>query len=548
MTVFATLFAVALGVTLLTGPLVGLFCHRVGLVDKPDRHRKLHSRNVALGGGVTVLSGIVAACLVAFLFNDAWLVALSEQWRSVVGATAGFTLLVVVGLYDDIYRMRGRNKLVGQILAAILVAAGGTRIDVVSVFGGQYALGVFGMGVTVVWLLATINSFNLVDGADGLATTLGIVLATVTAGVAMTLGQHFEAAIALILAGALLGFLMMNRPPARMFLGDSGSMSIGLLLGTLAVRASTKGPTTVLLATAVSIWSLLFFDVAMAIARRKLTGRSIFAADRAHLHHVLLQRGWSEVRVAVVLGLAAFATGIGAMAAVAIHSEAIAIVVTLAVLASFLIAGWFGRSELRILSDSVRRNVRSVSTRLNGRTETHPAVNDGVQMRIYGRRDWDRLWKELLAFTARFNLVQMQLNISIPSLQEEFHATWKGKRSIDDRTKWNVRVPIQTSSGPIGHALIVGDSVQSDLTPGEAFELLRKLDAMADDVCADAAELATAELRTSEPSATDVKADLKADTPPDASVLPKRGERLGESGSSIVLTADERDRAIAGKL
>ena len=147
------------------------------------------------------------------------------------------------------------------------------------------------------------NSVNLLDGIDGLATMLGIILIATFAALAAAAGRMEVAWIAMVFAGSLCGFIRFNLPPASIFLGDSGSMLIGLVVGTLAIQGTLKGPGTVLLAAPLAVWTIPILDSAAAILRRKLTGRSIYATDRGHLHHRLLERLGSNSRVLVAVAV-----------------------------------------------------------------------------------------------------------------------------------------------------------------------------------------------------------------------------------------------------
>src|SRR5437868_2212657 len=150
--------------------------------------------------------------------------------------------------------------------------------------------------VTLFLLLGAIGSLNLIDGMDGLLSTVGVLVSLAVAGMAVMGGHWLAACAAVALAGALLGFLRYNFPPATIFLGDSGSMLIGLVLGVLAIKSALKTPTTVALMAPAVLLTIPIFDTFAAILRRKLTGRSIYSTDRGHLHHCLLSRGLSRWR------------------------------------------------------------------------------------------------------------------------------------------------------------------------------------------------------------------------------------------------------------
>ena len=257
--------AAACGASLVLTAVVRRFAPRYGLIDKPDGHRKLHKRAIAVGGGLAVFLATagVLGTLIAFP-NPA-----GDRLRQRMPELPVFLLaglvIVLVGLADDRFRIRGRHKLLGQLIAAWILVVGGLMIQSFSLFGYEVTLGVWAIPVTLFWLLGAINAVNLLDGADGLATTVGIILsATITA--MAVLGGHAEVAIVAAVFGAsLLGFLVFNFPPASIFLGDTGSMLIGLIVGALAIRGSLKGPGTVLLAAPLAILMIPILDSAAAI-------------------------------------------------------------------------------------------------------------------------------------------------------------------------------------------------------------------------------------------------------------------------------------------
>jgi len=335
---------------LLITPIIRALALRWHLVDAPDGFRKLHGRSVPLGGGLSVALAMGMTAALAYGMRAEWAVRLVGDPGVFAGAAAGALLICLVGLIDDRCHLRGRQKLVGQVAAASLVVFGGTTIREISFFGAEIDLGLLAVPFTVLWLLGAVNSLNLIDGIDGLATTVGSILSIAVGLMALLTGHFGEAAVALVLAGALLGFLPYNWPPAKMFLGDAGSMFIGLCLGILAIRSSLKTATTAALVAPMAIWAVPLFDVAMAIVRRKLTGQSIYTTDRGHLHHVLQRHGLGGVATVLVIAGLCLACGLGALASVFWQSELTAAIVCVVVLTVLVATRSFGHSECRLSS------------------------------------------------------------------------------------------------------------------------------------------------------------------------------------------------------
>jgi UDP-GlcNAc:undecaprenyl-phosphate GlcNAc-1-phosphate transferase len=216
-----------------------------------------------------------------------------------LGLSAGG--LCVLGCYDDVFDLRPRQKLWGQIAAALPVLIAGCWVDQVSIFGYEIYLGWLGVPCTVVWLIVGINALNLIDGMDGLASVVGVTVSGAIAAIAMAGGQPHVALLAFALAGALIGFLAFNLPPAQIFLGDCGSMLIGLFLSVLSLQL-LKGPAAGSLTVALALFYVPFLDTMLAVVRRLLKGRGIMAADREHVHHRLLDLGFGPWGVLGLLG------------------------------------------------------------------------------------------------------------------------------------------------------------------------------------------------------------------------------------------------------
>ena len=316
---YLVVFLTALVVTYLLTPLVrGLAC-RFGVMDLPNERRP-HKHPTARGGGLAVVLGVGTACLVALAFPGGnrpggfdlhWL----------LGFAPAALVLLVVGLVDDIHGLRPWKKLVGQLLAAVLICISGTHFG--KLFG--HALPpVLDDIMVVLWIVAVINAFNLIDGLDGLASGLAVISATGLGGI-LVLGHLSGNILVLVaLAGACLAFLRYNFHPATIFLGDTGSMFIGLVLGVVALQSFTKNTFFLSLAIPMLVLGVPIYDTLLAIWRRSVrrllssqepagTGQrpGIMRADMEHLHHRLIQGGLSTRRVATILcvingGLVAF--------------------------------------------------------------------------------------------------------------------------------------------------------------------------------------------------------------------------------------------------
>ncbi len=216
-------------------PIVRWMALACGFMDNPDNWRKLHSAPIALGGGIAVW--LATWCgwsvgTIGFSFFTASRAIRDAGWF--VAALALATLLILsMGVIDDRRGIRARHKLAGQISAAMILMAVGLRVDAWSCFGVELNLGIFAYPVTVFWVLLVVNAFNLIDGMDGLCGSLGLVASLAIGFLAYRSGRVADATVALALAGSLAAFLAFNLPPAKIYLGDAGSMTVGLLIAAL---------------------------------------------------------------------------------------------------------------------------------------------------------------------------------------------------------------------------------------------------------------------------------------------------------------------------
>ncbi len=282
--------------------------NRVGALD--DTRRPPVPR---VGGWALVLGSATALALVGGFFvpTGATLLAMSQ---SVGPVTLGAVAILLAGSVDDIRPLPAWTKFVVQILVSVAVYAMGVRIEIVSYPFGSLELGPpIGLLFTVLWLVGISNAFNLLDGADGVASGSAFFAATAVFIMSVILGHPAIGLVAAALAGAFLGFLPFNFPPAKAFLGDSGSMFTGFLLAGLAVEGSTKGPTIVAIAVPVMAFGVPVFDTTITLIRRLVRGRPIFERDQEHLHHRLLSAGFTPRQVAGVLYMASAGFALAAM-------------------------------------------------------------------------------------------------------------------------------------------------------------------------------------------------------------------------------------------
>ncbi|HPM79539.1 MAG TPA: MraY family glycosyltransferase [Candidatus Anammoximicrobium sp.] len=452
MLTLAKIFLVALLGSLLLTPLVRRLALRWGMVDEPDEHRKLHGGAIPLGGGVAVLGGFAAALAAAFVYSSRWRERFAADWLFLTGLLAAAGVICFLGYLDDRHGLRGRQKLLGQLVATTVLVCGGLVIERFTIFGWQIELGVLAVPFTLFWLLGATNALNLIDGVDGLATSVGIVLSLAVSVMSLLAGHQADALLAMAVAGSLAGFLIYNAPPASIFLGDAGSMFIGLVLGALAIRSSLKGPATIALAAPTALLAVPIFDVTMAILRRTLTGRSIYSADRGHLHHRLILRGYGPRSTVLVIGLLCALTAVGAVFSEYAQNDILAISAILAVVAVLALTRLFGHQEFVLLVRRAKHFVRSLVPHRGRLGERHGEL----QTLLQGSPQWVELWHTLIDYAERFDLSSIQLNVLMPAWGQEYHASWNRKELSADADLWHSDIPLMADRITVGRLRITG--------------------------------------------------------------------------------------------
>jgi UDP-GlcNAc:undecaprenyl-phosphate GlcNAc-1-phosphate transferase len=438
-------------------PFVRTLFRQLGLVDKPDKERKLHSNAISLGGGLAVFSAVAAAFAIVLTMDrylgDSTLGYLRGNWYLLFGAAAA---LMVVGLLDDVFTLRGRQKLLLQILIVVSLVGSGTLVESIELFGTRFSLGVFAYPLTVLWLLAAINALNLIDGADGMASTVGAIISGGLAVLCVQTGAPLGAIVGAALAGALLGFLIYNRPPASIYLGDAGSMVIGLFIGVIAIWGSVKESTMLSVAPLLML-TIPLFDSVVALLRRVLTGRSIYATDRGHLHHRLLDRFSHRVMLVVVASLCTITT-VGAILSMHFDNQWIAVASVALVVGALVLTRSFGNAELRMLA----ARTSHIGEALLMRSQLCDSRFHQRSVQLQGNRCWEAIWTSLVEFAGDRGLVQIKLDVGIAWMHEGYHGAWQRARMPEKPDQASIRLPIYVDDRLVGRLEATCDGRKSD--------------------------------------------------------------------------------------
>lgn len=311
--ILGTAFALSVGITIVLTPLMGNLAVRRGWLDVPDTERKLHKRPIPAVGGVAIFAGFVAGLAYITAFRDQLPFELPPIPLSLA---LGLLAMVVTGFYDDIKGLGFKGKFLVQIVVAYGLIHAGYRIDLTNVPfvpDDVYTQALISIPLTLLWIVGTINAVNLIDGLDGLA---GGVVLIAFACLAAVFGLHGDLGLtvyAIVVAGALIGFLAYNFSPASVFMGDAGSLFLGCLLAVYTLSGKAHADPMLALLIPVVALGLPLMDTALSIVRRLAGGKSVCAPDSDHIHHRLSRR-WPQWQAVLVLYAAATIFGVSAIA------------------------------------------------------------------------------------------------------------------------------------------------------------------------------------------------------------------------------------------
>ena len=291
-------FVIAFIFTFATTPLVRRFAYKIGAVDVPRDKRRVHKRPTPRIGGLAIIFGFLVAII---SFNDSWT-------KELVSILIGVGILGVLGIIDDCKELDAKLKFVVQIVAALVVVIfGDIRISVMSnpnVFSENPYI-IFpqwlSITVTVLWIVFMTNAVNFIDGLDGLAAGVSAIMSMSLVFIAITYHEYEIALLGIALMGACFGFLPFNFNPAKIFMGDTGSMFLGYMLSVLSVQGMFKSYAVISFAVPIIMLGLPLFDALFAMLRRLLTGKNPMSADRGHLHHRLYDMGFSQKQTVFIL-------------------------------------------------------------------------------------------------------------------------------------------------------------------------------------------------------------------------------------------------------
>lgn len=421
-----TLGILSVLMALVLTPIVRDGVGRFGFLDHPDGVRKKHATAVPRVGGIAIALAYVGTFGIAFMLPFSYTMVMRQSLPFILELSMVASVVFLTGVLDDQVGLSAWQKLIGIGGAGVLAYFAGIRVDI-HLLHFLPAWPWLGCLITVIWLVGCTNAFNLIDGMDGLASGVGLVATLTMLIAALTQGNMGLALATMPLAGCLLGFLRYNFNPASVFLGDSGSLLIGFLLGCFGALWSEKSVTLIALTVPLLALSIPLMDVVLSVLRRYLRYRPIFAPDRGHIHHKLLDRGLSPKKA--VLTIYGFCS---VVAVLSLLMTSVQIRFSGLIVIAFCAMAWFGIRHLeyaefamagRMFLQGRFRHIIDSETKL---VDFERALGQAANL--------EECWKELVTWSRDFGFQGIQMSVN-GTLLEDFG-------THDSKGVWELRIPL----------------------------------------------------------------------------------------------------------
>lgn len=337
------LAVVSIIISALLTPVIKKFAIRIKVIDIPKDNRRIHKKPIPLLGGLAIY----------FSFIITLMLKTGSLSRPETGIIIGATIIAIGGFLDDKFEIRPWQKLMFQVVAALVLTAHGVVIGLITnpVSNSELYInvGILAVPLTVIWVVGITNALNLIDGLDGLAAGVAFISAVTIFIIALTnKNAGTEAAVlTIILAGAILGFLPYNFNPASIFMGDTGAQLLGFLLAAISIKGAIKSATAFAIAVPILALGIPIYDTLFAMIRRKINGKPIMQADKGHLHHRLLDMGLTQRQAVIIMYLISAVLGSFAIIAMQISSQRSYFLLALVMVVLVIIAWKYGFFEHR---------------------------------------------------------------------------------------------------------------------------------------------------------------------------------------------------------
>ncbi len=302
---YVIFFVSALIMSYLVTPTVMRFAVVVGAMDIPSDERRMHSRPIPLLGGLSIAIGFLTSLLLWLILYWLEIVAFNLDERQLIGLIFGMLIILATGIVDDIRSLSPKSRLALQVIAALVIALAEAKIEFISnpfsESGILYIPPVLSIVITVIWIVGITNAVNLIDGLDGLAAGVSFVSAVSLFIISIIRQDYTTAALLAAFGGSILGFLPRNFHPAKVFMGSCGAYFLGFVIAVISLTGSIKAYTAISLVLPILILGLPIFDTLFAIIRRLIKRKPVALSDRGHIHHRLVDAGFSHLQSVLLL-------------------------------------------------------------------------------------------------------------------------------------------------------------------------------------------------------------------------------------------------------
>lgn len=444
MKISIVLFALAAACSWLLTPLVARLGHHLRAYG--SRRDKRRSALVPRLGGVAIFAAVLAAWAILLAASGS-----ASSWLPFNGQALGAllvpaALVLFLGAYDDLRGTRPWQKLLVETAAAAIAWAAGSRILSVPLLGGPIHSDALSFLLTVIWVVAVTNAFNLIDGLDGLAAGVAFLVAVSLFLVSRIEGSGLTAALAITLAGALVGFLRFNFAPAKIFLGDAGSLTLGFLLALLAARTSLKSSTLVTIAVPYVAFGLPLFDTSLAVVRRFLSGHPVFAPDCDHIHHRLLAGKFTHRSSVLILYALAALFCLGSLLILRSTGSLFVLGAVLAAATAWFLCRQLRYEELAELGAYLSRAVRAQRRILANQIRIRK-----VSKQLDGAPSLEACWKLLVETLAAMDFDEISFRLTGRRARPlPFLPPWRRSGKEPFENAWTVLIPLGTGEKDLG--------------------------------------------------------------------------------------------------
>jgi UDP-GlcNAc:undecaprenyl-phosphate GlcNAc-1-phosphate transferase len=452
-------------------PVLIKIAFRFSVTDRPDV-RKIHIRPVPRLGGVAIfLPSIFLTVFALFLSDILGAVHLPASQVRIIALLGSASFMFFIGLVDDIRGLRARFKLICQLSAAIVVCVFGIRVSSVA-FSDWFVLnfGIFSWPLTIIWIVGITNAVNFIDGLDGLAAGIAAIACGVMVVLSVYFHQSAMAVMMLALLGALIGFLFYNINPAKIFMGDCGSLFLGFTLASASVLFNAKSNTLVALTLPVLVLGIPIFDTLFSMLRRFLNRRSVFSPDRDHFHHRLLALGFKQrhvVIIAYVMTLLTSGLGMFMLLTRNVQSIIVFVCIVLLIVLAFRVVG-----SVRLLETI--RGIQKKYT-LTNQIKREIEEFEKVQLFLLQAGNFDQWWQAVCLAAERMNLANLSMRLTNRDGTKRV-LTWDGNNKCigDNLVRMTIPVPDRRLGPPLSLAVEIAsrDSLESAGRRGTLFTRL----------------------------------------------------------------------------